>query len=345
MVFSYGTNNDNSASIVGGGHNENVSPVTKSETTAVVFDFDNIKNKNIESSSSPSWLQQRRHPFQRKLLPFFPVLKELDPQVLESNAQVTDKMYDDESRSSSTSSFTSVETSSSKSLDRHLTLTDLIAVGVGGTIGSGLFVLAGLVSHEYAGPSAVASWGISGLAALISGACYAELASRIPIAGSAYAYTFVAVGEWPAFLAAVCLSIEYLMGGAAIARSWGDKLSLLFSSSCNCQLQQDEGHQVVAKWWVWWCSASSCLGADHDHHALATVSPLAFLISTGAVGLLLMGVKESKQMTNYFTAIKITLIIFMLSVGAFYVQPTNWVPFFPFGWAGTFRGATGTFFG
>jgi amino acid transporter len=111
-------------------------------------------------------------------------------------------------------------------LERHLTLIDLVAIGVGGTIGSGLFVLAGLVAHEYAGPSAILSWLVSGIAALLSGCCYAELAARIPLAGSTYAYSYVAMGELPAVLAAACLSLEYIAAAAAVARSWGDKASL-----------------------------------------------------------------------------------------------------------------------
>jgi amino acid transporter len=113
-------------------------------------------------------------------------------------------------------------------LERHLTLLDLVAIGVGGTIGSGLFVLAGLVAHEYAGPAATLSWLVSGMAALLSGCCYAELASRIPIAGSAYAYSYVAMGEFPAVIAAACLTLEYIAAAAAVARSWGDKASVLF---------------------------------------------------------------------------------------------------------------------
>jgi Amino acid permease len=119
----------------------------------------------------------------------------------------------------------SSNSNNTNTLERHLTLTDLVAIGVGGTIGSGLFVLAGLVAHEYAGPAATLSWLVSGVAAILSGCCYAELAARIPIAGSAYAYSYVSMGELPAVLAAACLSLEYMAASAAVARSWGDKAS------------------------------------------------------------------------------------------------------------------------
>ena len=101
---------------------------------------------------------------------------------------------------------------------RHLTLFDLVSIGVGGTIGSGIFVLNGLIAHSYAGPATFLSWMISGVAALLSGCCYAELSGRIPSAGSSYAYAFVALGELPAFVTAGMLTLEFLLSGSAVAR-------------------------------------------------------------------------------------------------------------------------------
>jgi APA family basic amino acid/polyamine antiporter len=209
-------------------------------------------------------------------------------------------------------------------MDRHLSLMDLIAIGVGGTIGSGLFVLCGLVSHEYAGPSAVISWAIAGFAACLSGCCYAEVSARIPFSGSAYSYSYVAMGELPAVLAAACLSLEYIAAAAAVARCWGDK--------CVVWVTEEFGDQH----WI-----HSYLNTD------GTWSPLAFFITSATVILLLNGVKESKKVTNFFTTLKVALVIFMVIVGSFYVQPSNWVPFVPaqFGVSGILRGATGTFFG
>lgn len=209
-------------------------------------------------------------------------------------------------------------------LERHLSLLDLIAIGIGGTIGSGLFVLAGLVAHEFSGPSAIWSWGIAGVAALISGCCYAELSGRIPLSGSAYAYTFVAMGEWPAFLAAICLSLEYIAAGAAVARSWGDKLELWLLE----ELPES-----------WEGSLRALLNVGGN------LNPLAFAISTFCVSMVLKGVKESKRATNIFTSLKISLVVFMIVAGSFHVRPSNWTPMFPFGASGMLRGATSTFFG
>lgn len=208
-------------------------------------------------------------------------------------------------------------------LERHLSLLDLVSIGIGGTVGSGLFVLCGLVAHEYAGPSTAISWALSGFAACISGCCYAEMASRVPAAGSAYAYCFVSMGELPAVLAATCLTLEYVMAASAVSRSWADKVALYVS---------DEMHQGH---WV------------HKYLDLDPISPLAFVISLASTLLLMNGVKESKAVTNFFTFTKCTIVAFMVIAGFFFVDPTNYTPFIPpsYGIAGVLRGSTATFFG
>jgi len=101
---------------------------------------------------------------------------------------------------------------------RHLSLFGLVSIGVGGTIGSGIFVLNGLIANSYAGPATFLSWTISGFAALLSGCCYTELSGRIPTAGSSYAYAFIALGELPAFVTFCMLTLEFLLSGSAVAR-------------------------------------------------------------------------------------------------------------------------------
>jgi amino acid transporter len=162
---------------------------------------------------------------------------------------------------------------------RHLSLVDLVAVGVGGTVGSGVFVLTGFIAHHYAGPATFVSFIISGLAAGFSGLCYAELAGRIPAAGSTYIYAYVSLGEWAAVLAAACLTLEYGVAGAAVARSWGDKVV----SWLEVQWQ--------------WHSAADFLSGDF-------FNPMAGLVSMASVFLLAYGVQESKFVTNYSTLSK-----------------------------------------
>lgn len=171
---------------------------------------------------------------------------------------------------------------------RHLTLFDLVSIGVGGTIGSGIFVLNGLIAHSYAGPAVFISWIISGFAALLSGCCYAELSGRIPSTGSSYAYTFAALGELPAFIAAGMLSLEFLLSGSAVARSWGDK---------------------VVEWARVQLSAS-----DEVLHILDpgyNINPMACFVSVLSTILVVKGIKESKFVTDLFTWIKVILVLFM----------------------------------
>jgi amino acid transporter len=240
------------------------------------------------------------------------------------------------------SSSQSQHSTASTSLVRHLTLVDLLAVGVGGTIGSGLFVLAGLVANQYAGPATVISWALSGSAALLSGCCYAELSSRLPETGGAYVYAKRGIGELAGVLTAACLSLEYLAAASAVARSWGDKVVewLAFMLGSDHSAVQHLGG-----------GGGGGTGDDGTDTAPSTssygFSPLAFLISSATILLLLNGVHESKKATNVFTALKVSLVAFMTIVGFLHASPSNWTPFVPpaFGYAGIVRGATGTFFG
>lgn len=179
---------------------------------------------------------------------------------------------------------------------RHLTLFDLVSIGVGGTIGSGIFVLNGLIAHQYAGPAVFLSWIISGIAALLSGVCYAELSGRIPSTGSSYAYTYVALGELPAFLAAGMLTLEFLLSGSAVARSWGDKVVEW------ARVQLSASDQVIGV-------------LDPGYN----INPMACLISILSSILVVRGIKESKLITDIFTWIKVLLVLFMMTGGKFFV--------------------------
>jgi amino acid transporter len=102
-------------------------------------------------------------------------------------------------------------------LERHLNLFDLTSIGVGGTIGSGIFVLTGQIAHDYAGPATFISWTLAGLAAFTSGLSFAELAARIPHSGSTYAYARIAGGRPATVVAAACLTLEYMISGSAVS--------------------------------------------------------------------------------------------------------------------------------
>jgi hypothetical protein len=110
---------------------------------------------------------------------------------------------------------------------RHMTLMDLVALGLGGTIGSGIFVLCGYIAKTHAGPATALSFLISGCCALLSGSCYAELAGAIPASGSAYTYVYTTMGEYFAVVAAACLTLEYLVRCAFFDRDLHSRMPLV----------------------------------------------------------------------------------------------------------------------
>lgn len=204
---------------------------------------------------------------------------------------------------------------------RHLSLLDLLLIGVGGTVGSGMFVLTGRIARLEAGPLAFVSMAIAGAAAAMSGVCYAELSSKIP--GSTYAYVKACgMGRAAAAVGAACLTLEYAVAGAAVARSWGDKIILI---------SEDHG----------WTSAGEALHPWNLLHLPACgVSFLSML-------LLLNGIEESKNVSNIITTIKMVLVFFMVIGGFCLFRPENaWQkPLAPFGVGGVLKGATSSFFG
>ncbi|CAK9252805.1 unnamed protein product [Sphagnum jensenii] len=199
-----------------------------------------------------------------------------------------------------------------------MSLFDLLCVGVGGTIGTGVFVLSGLIAKEYSGPSAMFSFLIAGFACLISAASYGELSSRIPTAGSSYVYAYAALGEYPAVIAAWSLSLEYGLSGAAVSRSWGDKLATWVSS--------------------FGVSISTPLDA-------VGINLFAGFLMITCVLILLGGMNTGKITVNVFTVFKVLLVFFMMFGGFSQFQAQNLTPLVPLGYGGILRGATSCFFG
>jgi amino acid transporter len=185
-------------------------------------------------------------------------------------------------------------------LQRHLSVWDLLGIGVGGTVGSGIFVLTGQIAATYAGRATWCSFALSGLAATCSGVCFAELSGRIPAAGSTYAYAYVCWGQLAAIVAAACLTLEYVVAGAAVARTWGDKVVLIFS--------EDNADESSSSW------------LEPQGFNLP-----AFAISSICTLMLLMGVRESKNATNFITVVKMLLVLFMVVAG-FWLGRGNTTP-------------------
>ena len=215
---------------------------------------------------------------------------------------------------------------------RHMSLFDLVAYGVGGTIGSGVFVLTGLAANQYAGPSSSISFLLSGFVVALSGLPYAELSAAFPMDGSTYAYAYITLGEVFAVIASLCQTLEYGIAAAAVARSWGSK----FVDWVN------EGGNVPS-------GLQKFL--DPGHH----INPMGGIIALLCTLILLWGVSESKMMTNVVSTTKLLLISFMIVAGFLMSSNlfpdtiasfSNWDPFVPpeFGAEGIVDGASILFF-
>lgn len=199
--------------------------------------------------------------------------------------------------------------------ERPLNLTDLTLLGVGGTLGSGLFLLTGRAARLVAGPGVTLSFFVAAVACLFSALSYAEMSSRNPNSGGAYAFAYTALGELPAFLVGCSLTLEYGVSSAAVARSWasylGDALGFLPG----------------------WLSGKGTI-----------FSVLAFVLVLGVSLMLSMGMKEAKWVINSATLFYGLVVLIILVFGSRKVETENWDPFFPFGMHGVIAGSSAVFF-
>lgn len=203
-------------------------------------------------------------------------------------------------------------------LEKTYSLFDLLCVGVGGTVGSGVFVLTGLIASE-SGPATPICFLIGGIGCIFSAASYAELSGKIPSTGSGYAYVYATLGEYPAFLAAACLSLEYGVASAAVAISWGDKLSLWFRD-------------------IWSVPVSA---SQPDHLNIS-----ASLLQLICVLILLAGIDVSKRFINILAVAKLVLVLIMIIAGLSLLQPhfLSVAAYKTVTMAGVLRGSTASFF-
>jgi APA family basic amino acid/polyamine antiporter len=209
-------------------------------------------------------------------------------------------------------------------LRQTLTAFDLVALGIGCIVGAGIFVLTGVAAAQHAGPAIVVSFVISGAACAFSAFAYAEFASMIPAAGSAYSYAYAALGEIFAWIIGWDLILEYSVGASAVAVGWsGYFISIL----------QGLGLQLPA-------AITSAPGSAPG--AIANLP--AMLVVAAMTAVLVVGIQESSQFNKLVVSVKIGVIMVFLAVGAFWVEPANWRPFAPFGWQGIMTGAAIVFF-
>lgn len=231
------------------------------------------------------------------------------------------------------------EETSSRSLRRTLGPLHLTAIGVGGVIGAGIFVITGQVAAIYTGPAVPIAMVLVGIACALAGLCYAEMASAVPVAGSAYTYTYATMGELIAWIIGWDLVLEYALGAVTVAIGWsGYFVSLLhdFGISFPCALSAARGTVV----------------ACHDGTQVTAVFNLpAVIIIAIVTTLLVIGIKESANVNNVIVFIKGAVVVLFILAAAHAVNPANWHPFIPpaegpskFGWNGVMAGAGIVFF-
>eukprot|EP01132_Coremiostelium_polycephalum_P009095 gene9095-11146_t len=218
---------------------------------------------------------------------------------------------------------TPTEEGGKKHLKRCLSVFDLIAFGVGGIIGAGIFVLTGVAANEKAGPAIVLSYVVAGFACGLSALCYAEFASRVPCAGSTYSYSYIMVGELVAWIIGWDLTLEYMIASATVSRGWSGYLKSIIEASGN-KLPYPLDPIPLAS------------GFSLDLIAFASVIALTLVVA--------FGMKESARFNNIFVVLKVSIVLFVIVTGAVYTDSSNWTPFAPYGAKGIFNAAAITFF-
>jgi APA family basic amino acid/polyamine antiporter len=209
-------------------------------------------------------------------------------------------------------------------LKRALRALDLTFLGVGAIVGAGIFVLTGVAAAKYAGPAVTLSFVVAGFACAMAALCYAEFAAMIPVAGSAYSYSYATMGELIGWIIGWDLVLEYAVGAAAVAVGWSGYLAVIL-----------DGMGVHLPYALTHAPAAGSL-MQMDLPALLIV----LLISV----ILFIGISESARVNSAIVAVKLFAIAVVIVVGVFYIRPANWSPFVPFGWNGVMRGAAVIFF-
>ena len=210
-----------------------------------------------------------------------------------------------------------------KGLKRVLGTSGLLLMGVGAIIGAGIFILTGIASALYAGPGIILSFVIAGVACLFTALCYAEFASMIPVAGSAYTYSYATLGELFAWIIGWDLILEYLLIVAAVAVGWSGYIVNIFTS-----LGLNLPQQLI-----------NPPGIDGG-----IINIPAVVIIAGITWLLIRGAKQSSQVNTIIVIIKLAVILLFITIGVNYIHPANYHPFLPYGWSGVFKGAAIIFF-
>ena len=233
------------------------------------------------------------------------------------------------------------ESKESGGLKRSLTALNLTTLGIGAIIGAGIFVLSGQAAAQYAGPAIVLSFIVSGLACGFAGLCYAEFASMIPIAGSAYTYSYATLGEFLAWIIGWDLILEYLFAASTVSVGWsGYVVSFLkdFDINIPAQFTGATGTTLVNVPDMGWMTlnktfaetlASSGIDVSSLAHVTCIINLPAMFIVALLSTLLVIGIKESANFNNVMVITKVSVIILFIVLGFMFVKSANWHPFIP----------------
>jgi len=206
-------------------------------------------------------------------------------------------------------------------LRRILGPVQLTSLGIGAIIGAGIFVATGAAAHNVGGPALMMSYTVAGITCVFAALCYAEFASMVPVAGSAYTYAYATMGELFAWIIGWDLVLEYAVGSATVATGWSGyfqnvlaKIGIVLPQALRgSPWRYDNGHFV---------STGSIINLP------------AIVIAIIVTIILVKGIQESASFNAAMVMIKVAAVLFVIAVGVFYIDPANWHPFAPYGWTG-----------
>src|SRR5580704_10959506 len=208
-------------------------------------------------------------------------------------------------------------------LRRVLGAVQLTSLGVGAIIGAGIFVATGAAARNIAGPALMLSYVVAGMTCIFAALCYAEFASMVPVAGSAYTYAYATLGELFAWIIGWDLILEYAVGAATVANGWsGYFQSVLAKFDLHFPVPL-AGPPIVYD-----------TSAGHFVQTAGVVNLPAILIVAAVTAVLVKGIAESASFNAAMVFLKVTVVLFVILTGAFYVNPANWTPFAPYGMTG-----------
>lgn len=206
----------------------------------------------------------------------------------------------------------------------------LTSLGVGAIIGTGIFVLTGIAAHDKSGSAVILSFAVSGIACIFAALCYAEFASMVPVAGSAYTYAYATLGEMMAWIIGWDLVLEYAVSSATVAHGWSQYFQDFLRTG---------GYHLPQ------ALTKAPFDFNPDTGLLwltgSVIDFPAIVIAAVITAILVKGIRESAGFNAVIVGIKLVIVLFVIAVGAMYINPANWTPFAPYGYTGvSFFGKT-----